>query len=265
MTQRLEAFVVSDRAVAAVPAQDRPNRRGRLRLLLLMMIGLALIGLSQSNLFRLTEVEVSGTERLNRDRVIEMARLSPGLLRWGLSPARVEARLLREPWIRSVQVHWNWNHLLIQVEERDPLSLLPYQGRWVATDETARILELVESPAGLNLPVISGVATGTALRGQILNHKGLQDVLYVLSWMAEPLRRQIAEVDVDTQGSLILYMVGGTTVQWGRVPETPDREFLMDQKVKNFGGAWGQVPRNRLAACRMDFRVDGLLSSSGCE
>jgi len=256
---------VSDRAVATGPAQDRPFRRGRLRLLLVLMIGLAMLGLSQSSLFRLADVEVSGTRRLHRDRVLEVARLSPGLLRWGLSPAIVETRLLSEPWIKSVQVEWNWNHLVITLEERTPLSLLPYQGRWVALDETARILELVQSPAGLNLPVISGVATGTALRGQILHHKGLQDVLYVLSWMAEPLRRQIAEVDVDAAGSLVLYMVGGTTVQWGLVPESRDRDFLVEQKVRNFGGAWGQVPRNRLAACRMDFRVDGLLSSSGCE
>lgn len=241
----------------------RGGRRG-LGLMLFLLIAVTAFAGYMSPVFRLQTVEVVGLDRLTRDRVMEAGGLAPGTPRWELTAEAVEARLQQEPWVKSARAEWQWSHLQIALEERTPVSLLPYHGKWVSLDDTGLILELVESPAQQRLPVISGVVTTKAIRGTQLTHAGLSDALLVLSWMAEALRNRVAQVEVAADRNLTLFMVGGGTVQWGQVPDDKGRLEAVKEKLERFGLVWQQVPPGKRAKCRIDLRVAGRADLSGC-
>lgn len=245
--------------------RERPAGGGRLWFVVLLLAAVAAFALYQSPLLRLQSLEVKGNEHLSRERLIEVAGLYPGSPRWELTATRVATRLKQEPWVKTARAEWTGNRLLVEVTERTPVSLLPYQSKWVALDASGIILELVDSPAKMRLPVISGVAAGSGLRGRQLPHPGLSDALLVLSAMVDSFRNQVAEVNVDSDRSLTLVMVGGAWVQWGQVSDGKDRAQSVNLKLQAFSSFWQKVSRQKLSSCRIDLRVNGRVIPSGCE
>lgn len=239
------------------------SRRFRLRPLLLLLIVLAAVGVAISPVLRLQKVEVTGLKRLTEAQVLEEAGIQLGTPRWAYTAGQVENRLKAEPWIKTAHVSWSWDAMQIQVEEREPVGLLPYRDRWVSLDETGLILELVDSPAAAHLPVIGGISTSKALRGQKLNTPGLTDALLVLSWMGDSLRSQVGQVQVDPDRSLTFYLSGRTTVRWGILPETShDRLSAVQEKLKILGGSLQEIPKQRGSSCEIDLRPEPYVSLS---
>lgn len=259
------AATLTDEPLAVMEPQiEQPKGRGRFWLVLCVLLGLSLLALYRSALLRVGAVEIAGLQRLPRERIIELAGLYPGAPRWENLPAAVEVRLRQEPWIKTAAVRWEWNRVLIEIQERAPVGLLRYQNVYVSLDETATILEQVKSPAEEKLPVVGGVHTNTALRGQQLSHEGLKDGLLVLAWMAPPLREQVSEIAV-AERELTLFMASGATVRWGQVPLGKEREEHVRQKVEDFGELWAKVDRKKAPTCTIDLRVSGNRFMSGCE
>lgn len=247
-------------------AQAKSGRLG-FWLALLVMLGICLFAVWRSALFRLEQVQITGNQRLSQADVLEITGLSPGMLRWEVPVERVQQRLAAEPWVKSAEVAWNRNRLLIKLVEREPVALLQYQGRYyLALDEEGSILGQRLLGEGDRLPVVAGLTISSALRGQKLDHEGLLDALSVLAWTAPPLRGQISEVQVREDGYIRLFMAGGATVDWGILPETKEKrdEFVQTQ-LPAFLEVWEKIPRSKLPRCQIDLRVEGKVFPSGCQ
>lgn len=251
---------------AREPGRTGPSRRGRLWTVIVLLIIVGGLGAYYSPLFRATDFQIVGAEHLPRDRVLEAAGLVPGASRLEHPARAVSARLRLEPWVKDAKVSWSWNQVRIVLQERVPIGLLPYKTRYVALDETGVMLELVDSAAGQRLPVITGVYTSKALRGQQLSNPGLSDALLVLMWMAEPLRAQVEELNVNDERNLTLYMINHASVRWGTVYTEKDPTASVREKLMGFGEVWSKVPKQRAEDCRIDLRIAGrAIPTSGCE
>lgn len=240
------------------PEEEQVETRGHgwFWLALMVMVAVSAVAVYRSALFRLEKVTVTGLKNVSEARVLEASGLTTGAARWEHPAARVQQRLLLEPWIRSAEVTWEWNQVRIDVTEREAVGLLPYTDRFYALlDESGTILGQTELHVGQGLPAISGKQLTTALRGQALTDPGLLDALALLAAMAPQLRTQVSEVAVAADGGLTLYMAPGATVKWGRVPVGPQRAEHLSEKLKLFGGTWAGVTK-RSAPCEIDMRVD---------
>lgn len=248
---------------------EAPLRGGRLGfwLALLTMFAICVFAVYRSALFRLERVQVTGTNRLSQAEVLDAAGLRPGMLKWEAPASRVEERLLADPRIRSVRAVWNGNRLLIEITEREPIALLRYYERfYLEVDEEGYVLGQRMLSEGDRLPVIGGITVTEALRGERIDDLGLMDGLSVLAWFAPAFREQISEVEVRDDRSIRMYMVGGTTVEWGVLPESPAaRDEFIQMQVKGFGDFWERIPRSKLAECQVDLRVAGYVHGIGCD
>ena len=245
----------------------RARSRWGLALTLLVLLAVCLFAAYRSALFRLERVQISGNQRLGQAEILEIAGVSPGMLRWETSAERVRERLLAEPWIESATVTWRGNALLISVSEREPLALLQYQGRfYLMLDADGRILgqRLLEEVE--RLPVVSGVAVDRALRGDVLDDLGLKDALTLLWWTGDPLLEQLSEVHVREDRYLRLYLTGGTTVEVGILPDdAARRQEHIQTQLRGLLDQLDRVPASARATCRIDLRVFGKVLVQGCE
>lgn len=246
--------------------QERGGRWG-FWLALLIMLAICLFAVYRSALFRLDRVLITGNERLSQADILEVAELAPGMLRWEAPAERVRQRLEAEPWVRSATVSWKGSRLVVEIDEREALALLQYEGRYyLVLDEEGtilgqRVLEEADRP-----PVVAGLTISKALRGQKLSHQGLLDALSVLAWTAPELRREISEVQVREDGYIRLFMTGGVTVDWGVLPESvSERDAFLQIQLEGFGRFWEKIPRAKLATCSIDLRVKTKVLPTGCQ
>lgn len=247
------------------PEQPQRRARGRFWLALLVLMGICFLAVYRSALFRLDELTVTGDLRLSEERIMEITGLAPGMARWEMSTATIERLLRQEPWVKSVRAQWRWNQVNIALLERSPVGLLHYHDLfYLVLDESGIILEQVALSERNGLPVISGTAPQSAVRGQRLPHDGLSDALTMLSRFPPALRIQVSEVSIAPDRNLTLFMSGGATVYWGHLPEGRNRIAEVDKKTAELDLTWHTVVKRR-AGCEIDLQpVHTLTLSLSC-
>jgi cell division protein FtsQ len=242
--------------------QHAPSRRFFVASLAAVLLTAGTAVLLNSPFFRLERVQVTGNRRVTVSRLLEVAQVAEGDLRWRQPADAVAARVRLEAWVRTANVAWRPGELIIEITEREPVALLPYHAAFLLLDETGAVLEQVGSLTEVRLPVITGVQVDRVLRGGQVRHGGLLDSLYLLSWMAEPLRGAIGEVHVDEHRNLTFYMQG-VAVLWGRLPAGTEREQRTREKLEEFGGIWARAKAGAQPVCQIDFR-DARQAYVGC-
>jgi cell division septal protein FtsQ len=241
-----------------------PRKRGLALLMGALLMG-GLFALLRSPALRVKDVTVAASSHLSAADLTALAGVRPGDFIWSAQPAQVAQRLEGEAWVKQAQVTRSGNQLAIAVTERQPVALFPYgQHFFLLLDEDGVILGLQELSDGL-LPVVSGAEIGGALRGGRISDSGLQDALLLLGWMAPELRSQVSQIAVETGRSLTLYLTGGATVRWGRLPVESGASDEVTKKLEQLGWYWQRVDRTKARGCVIDMRVAGRLIPSGCE
>lgn len=253
-----------DELRSAAQEQGGPGRRFSAPVLALLFLGaVAAYVLLNSAFFRVERVTVTGNRSVDVARLQEIAGVALGDLRW-VHPADAVARRLRsEAWIRDAQVAWKPGELAIAVTEREAVGMVPYHTAFLLVDETGVVLQQVPSLTSERLPVITGVPVERTLRGVKMNDQGLHDALYLLSWMAEPLRSSVGEINVDEKRNLTFYMQN-ITVMWGRLPGGSDREHATKTKLAAFGAYAAEAKESKEPVCYIDFR-DAKQAYIGCK
>jgi cell division protein FtsQ len=251
---------VLDAKQAADAVRPRRNRRRTGAILaLLVLMAICLFAVYQSALFRLERIELTGNQRLTEAQVMGIIQLEPGSSRWANPASLIEARLRTEPRIQGAKAAWAFGVLHIDLQERLPVALLPYQDRfYLALDATGMILEQTQLTAARGLPVLSGMVTTKALRGQLITHAGVLDALTLVAHMLESERKQVDQVRVEPDGSLTLFLTtGGVTVQWGQLPVGGEKDRLIHDKLATFWTLWETTTKEHLTGCSFDLRVEG--------
>ncbi len=108
--------------------------------------------------FRLSEVRVTGYDRVTADWVSSaLAPFRHRHLLW-LSLSEVEGSLLEHPWIEGAEIHKQLpDRLLVELSERRPAGLLRRDGELFYVDRSGAVIEPYDPALGAaDLPLISG-------------------------------------------------------------------------------------------------------------
>jgi cell division protein FtsQ len=198
--------------------RDRVRRRRRVLLAAVLagLLAVVLWRVSNSSLFGVSGVEVTGLDRLTEAEVVRAAAVEVGepVLRVDLGAVR--ARVERLPWVRRATVgRVAPSGLRIEVTEHTPAASLAGGGRFwlVAADGT--VLEGVRTrPTGI--PHVGGVPVRDYAAGVRLPPRGpLANALAALGGMDPALRRLITGVTARTEASLSFGLKGGGVLQYG--------------------------------------------------
>lgn len=169
----------------------------------------------------LKHIEVKGNRRLNREEIIAAAQLQNGLTLTNLNPKSLETRLGLVPDLKRVQVLKRYpSRLVIRVEEREPLAVVPLQDpQYIGEDGIVFPIKKGES---WDYPLLTG-----SVRSQELSPpsptllRALSTLAYIKHHMPS-LYSQISELNLDrervqlflrpTGAELILTEFSDTTV-----------------------------------------------------
>jgi len=156
------------------PEKGRPLLREMFRFLtsvsfkvLILIAGMASVSfmfiylykcLINSPYLRLEYIQISGTDEVIKNELIEISGLNEGVSLLTINPNRIKVKMEQHPWVRTVQLEKRFPHtLIVKAEKESPRALvvfdsLCYMNRW------GTVFKEVEQGDDVDYPVITGVS-----------------------------------------------------------------------------------------------------------
>lgn len=197
-------------------------------LLLLLLVGFLYFILGQS---KIRYVSVSGTYHYSREEVIEMVGIDETTTVMDIFMNRNQSYKLL-PYIEGVSIHYDsFNSVVVEVDEKDVTSYIPFQNQYVALDKDGYIVGY-EHDKGVDLPSIKGLMLPSAVVGQQVDVDPM-----VLSALLELFHLQhkynvpLTEIEfVNGSASMIHCIAGDVVIVFG--PSTDlDRKMRSAKEV----------------------------------
>jgi cell division protein FtsQ len=180
--------------------------------LLVLFTGYVLL---QSSLFEVREIVVRGNQSLSAEKVIAVSGIHTGANIFKIDLGEAAKKLELLPVLREVRLSRVMpGAVVIEVEEREPVALVPTGGGFVEVDE--EVVHLRPGRVGATgLPVLTGVSAKSLGPGRGMTGEGLDELIRVVLELPPELKGRLSEVHLDEGGSVILYTLEGIPCKMG--------------------------------------------------
>jgi len=173
--------------------------------------------LASSDIFRLTEVSVSGNHMVSRHQLIEKSGLRQGMNLLGFDVRGAQDRLRQFAWVEQADLHVAWpSRVEIRIRERHPLALVRLGGKEKGSlfylDRTGYVFAPVLPGQDVDFPILTGDLNNLGLdKKQIRPDTPVAGALAFLQLAARGNAilpaQAVSELHVDAARGLIVYLV----------------------------------------------------------
>ncbi|MEO3783493.1 FtsQ-type POTRA domain-containing protein [Actinocorallia sp. B10E7] len=217
-----------------LPERKRPVRRARWKVLFVVLLIAALLGAAVwvvlgSKLLVVREVSVRGISLLDRERVLQAARVPVGTPLARLDAGAVKRRVAGVREVESVSVSRSWpTTLVITVRERSPIATVEQNGLFQHVDRFGvTVLTSPRRPAHLPLFVVAAPGAGDP---------ATREGLKVLRELPPRWKTKLVTIEALSAESVVLRLEGGLTVVWGAAERTDEKHRLLKALLSTKAG-----------------------------
>lgn len=141
-----------------IKKRKRRRKRRRNILLLLLLATAAVCFCLFAPFFNLTEIAVSGNEKVAVDAIISHSLVAEGTNIFRINTKNAEAGIRQLPYVDTVRVKRKLpSKLQITVTESVPKYLAAFGEQYLLLDHAGKVLELLDDPSAYDLPLITGL------------------------------------------------------------------------------------------------------------
>lgn len=192
----------------------RRNKGFTKKKILALLIVLLVIGLGvfiNGPMFRVTQLEVVGNERLSDEEILEDLGIEEGtnliyymIRHWNQDPKV-------SPLLRSVDIYVSWPHTVqVTVEEKRTMGLIPYMGMYLCIDAAGCVLDSVHDKE--DAPLITGISVESFSLGAVVDTRDemrFQIILEALQILEKyELMKTVDEIQVSSSDAI--HLIAGT-------------------------------------------------------
>ncbi len=219
-----------------------------------------------SNVFRLSDVRVTGERHVSERQILELAKVQVGgnLINFNRSAAKVRIESL--PWVDHVDIKTHWpSSVEVLVTEHQPLALVNLQEGKISqlyyVDTKGQIFAKAEGRQEMDYPVITGVQMDRDVQTDTFQQNSLaRGALQVLQVAARgnavlPIQA-ISEVHVDAKEGLILYLVAHPFPVYFGTDRLQTKYYWL---VRTIGELYAKKMVESVKEIRMDYIDDKIL------
>ncbi len=210
----------------AFPAGRKHEGRALSRIHILLLVVPLLVAasgwfvygrLASSDIFRLTELSVSGNHMVSRRQLIEKSGLRQGMNLLGFDVKAARERLRQLAWVEEANLHIAWpSRVEIRVRERHPLALVRLgdkkKGSLFYLDRNGYVFAPVLPGQDVDFPILTGDLSDLGLeKKQIRPDTPVAGALAFVRLAARGNAilpaQAVSELHVDVDRGLIVYLV----------------------------------------------------------
>lgn len=215
-------------------------------------VGFGLYLFLHSPFFAVHQVEVRGASLLSPQEVIALSGITPGESLLRIDGERIRRRLEEDPRIGAARVRRiPPDRLVLEVDERVPVALLPYADGFLFVDEAGRLIA-ADRRSRPGLPVVTGVPLDrVGLHLPPPEH--LVVAADVAALMPPGLRAVAAEINASNPDDLLLLTADGLPIFLGE-PVELERKLAVAESL---------LPRPGEPVAAIDVRVPSVPTVRG--
>ncbi|NLL17770.1 MAG: FtsQ-type POTRA domain-containing protein [Clostridia bacterium] len=209
----------------------RKPRRPVFRILFLIILGsLSLFYFIQSPFWEVETVMTEGNEFVSEEELIRLADIPPALNIFKVDLNRSKENILLHPLVKNVELTRKLpRQILITIEERTPVALLPSTEGFCQVDEQGYILRHVPAVSDVDLPLITGLALEKSHPGYQITSPQLEEAIKLVTLFTPALKEQVAEIDLSHDDTIYLHTVEGIQVNFGNAERVEEKAALMGE------------------------------------
>lgn len=174
--------------------------------------------------FNLTEVIVTGAEQISEEQIIASSNLIYGENIFKINKSEVAKSIKGFPEIESVKISRKpFSKIQISVTETYPHYIFKSTGGYVVTNENAKVMRILESTEGVELPLILGIEAENA---KISEKMSVQDTIKfdiivenLNLLMEKGIINELSAIDFTDLSSTEGYLKGGAKVIFGKLTD----------------------------------------------
>lgn len=196
-------------------------------LLLLASAGFTFL---RSPYFHVEHIDVRGLKSLSTEEVVVACGLAENENIFDVDLRRVASRVKAIPRVDKVLVSRRLpSTIVIQVQERTPVAVLPYAGYFVEVDGAGLAIGLEESYRARELPLLTGLALRSVRVGCPVDAPEISSALAIATALPEPILRQVSEINFNPSHGFSLHMQSGmqAILGSGTVAELKSRVMVL--------------------------------------
>ena len=167
--------------------------------------------------YALGNIVIEGSSKISRADIVQMGGSSEPVNLLRISSAAVKKALSNDLRFETADVKYMWPAVLhVSVKERVPAVYLAcaYKG-YAQVDYNGVVLEVSDGIKDAKVPVLSGLNCGNMFFGDTIQDPCIVNVLQFLSKLDKSVLGQIAEVAVDSQKNVKIWLRKGYPVLLG--------------------------------------------------
>lgn len=180
----------------------------------------ACVWVYNSDLFKITNVEVVATEHVSSEDVLALAAVPPDATLLRFPADEVAARVSVDPWVASVIVSRVFpSGMRIRVTERVPEAVVDAGNAFMLIDAQGMVIATATVGATATVPVIQHVPGLDLKPGRKTVSEPLLNALAVLSGISRELAAMVVSVDAATVDGTMLTTAGRVEIVIGQADD----------------------------------------------
>jgi cell division protein FtsQ len=187
---------------------------------------------TKSQMFTLKEVRVEGNRWVEKNDILNLAKIEAGVRLYRVPTDSVVKRILQNPYLQGVSVSRSLpSTLIITVQERTPVAYL-IDSKVYMIDRFGKILLKKPAMSLENLPLITGLSVSRLLQNRDPLFQAL-GLIRTIDEVDEGLFNYISEVHIDSRTPPTLFLIrGGAIVEIGE--SSPyERIYKLSELINN--------------------------------
>jgi len=199
----------------------------RILLILILLVCFAAVVFIGAEVFQVERITVLGDGSINKDTIVSLSGITYGENIFKLDKEKVRKRLEGNapfPIVESITIKLP-DEVIIAVEERVPVAVIPYLSSYIVIDSNGFILDIVKQSAEASYPVIDGVYITRLTKGSLLEVAASDNYKYkvmirllkaISNW---DLGTMIKTVDLENPDGIVLITRDDITITMGQAVE----------------------------------------------
>ena len=188
-----------------------------------------------STIFDVTQIRVSGNEKVTQEEILALSGLTPGMNLFSLDEKLAGKSIEVHPMIKQAQIKRHLpNQVSINVVERQVWAVIPFKDLFLCIDDSGVCFDKLNTvPVGNELIITLETVPEYVNLGQTVNSQATGMIRAVWQAIASDEQAFISDIHYQDQDQTIkIYTLQGTEVRFGNLER-------LDEKVKMFSEVLG--------------------------
>ncbi len=195
-------------------------------LIIFIFLVLGSIKLYNSSLFDIEKISVKGNSKIMESRIVEIAKIKPGISLLRISSREIKRNIKGEPWIEDISIIKHYPHRLeVKVTERKPLGIIVLNNSQYLVDRNQFVWRSEDKD--YDLPLIKDIDINLKSDSGRAESPQLKNAILCLSNLEENIKKLLLTVSAPSVEGLNLYLNGEILILYGKATETKKKNYLL--------------------------------------